>query len=143
MNDAYFSAFAALGGSIIGSLSGIVTTWLTLHAQERARRFGQTISRREALYGEFIDEASKLYSEALGQRLDDPAKFIRLYALVSKLRLFGSDKVIMKAEEVMGRILELYEAPKRDFHALITERHQRDIDLLKAFSETCRRDLSP
>ena len=53
----------------------------TLRLQDRARR--------EALYGEFIREASKLFADAFEQELDDPAKLVQLYAIVSTLRLFG------------------------------------------------------
>jgi hypothetical protein len=142
MLQTYFSAFAALAGSVIGALAGIVTTWLTLHAQERTRRFGQAMSRREALYGDFIEEASKLYSDALSHKLEDASKFIRIYALMSKLRLFSSDHVISKAEEVMRRIVEIYEAPEQDFRASIKESEHRDSDVLRAFSEACRREMS-
>jgi len=50
MNTAYFSAFAALAGSAIGALGGVVTTWITLNGQQRARRFAREMSRKENLY---------------------------------------------------------------------------------------------
>jgi hypothetical protein len=61
------------------------------------------MTRREHLYGEFIEEAAKLFTDALAHELDDPSKFVRLYALVGRLRLFASANVIEKAEEVMQR----------------------------------------
>ena len=140
MNGAYFSAFAALAGSAIGALGGVVTTWITLNGQQRARRFARELSRKENLYAEFIEESSKLYTDALTHKLDDLSKLIPLYALISKLRLFASDNVISKAEEVMWRIIQTYEQPEHDVHTLV-KREQRDLDVLRAFSEACRRDI--
>ena len=140
MNSAYISAIAALAGSGIGAAASFMTTWLTQDAQEHARRVAQAATRRANLYGEFIDEASKLFTDALTHQLDDPSKFVRLYALVGRLRLFASSEVISKAEEVMQRIAETYHLPNRDFRN--PEDSQRDdVDLLRAFSEACREDL--
>ncbi|GBD49843.1 hypothetical protein [Methylopila sp. Yamaguchi] len=58
MDAGYISALAALAGSAIGALASLDTTWLTKHAQERATLLVQDRARREALYGEFIQEAS-------------------------------------------------------------------------------------
>jgi hypothetical protein len=65
MEAAYISAFAALAGSAICAFASFATTWLTQHAQERPTRLAQEMSRRERLYGEFIDEASRLLADAL------------------------------------------------------------------------------
>lgn len=101
MSEAFISAFAALAGTAIGALSGVTTTWLTLSAQERGRRLSQAMSRRETLHGEFIDEAAKLLTDAIGHKLDDASKFVHNYALISKLQLFASVHVILAAEDVM------------------------------------------
>jgi hypothetical protein len=140
MNTAYISAIAALAGSGIGAVASFATTWLTQDAQERARRVAQAMARREHLYGEFIEEASKLFADSLGHQLDDPSKFVRLYALVGRLRLSAPADVISKAEEVMQRIGETYHLPNRDFRNP-EDRQRDDVDLLRAFSETCREDL--
>ncbi len=140
MDNAYMSAVAALAGSAIGALASFTTTWLTQHAQERAQRFAQAMARRERLYGEFIEEASKLFTDALTHELEDPSKFVRLYALVGKLRLFASANVISKAEEVMRRIIETYDLPNKDFRNP-EERQEHDVDVLRALSEACREDL--
>ena len=39
-------------------------------------------------------------------RMEEPSKFVRLYALVGSLRLCASANVIVKAEEVMRQIVE-------------------------------------
>ena len=140
MDNAYISAIAALAGSAIGALASFATTWLTQHAQERGQRFAQAMARREHLYGEFIEEPSRLFTDALTHEFDDPSKFVRLYALVGKLRLFASANLISKAEEVMGRIVETYKLPNMDLRNP-EDRQEHDVDLLRAFSEVCREDL--
>jgi len=138
MNNAYMSAIAALAGSAVGALASFATTWLTLHSHERAERFAMT--RREHLYGEFIEEASKLSTDAIIHQLDEPSKFVRLYALVGNLRLCASPEVIVKAEEVMRLILEISNRPNIDFRNLAA-REENETDLLREFSEACREDL--
>jgi len=141
VNVAYFSAFAALAGSAIGALSGIVTTWLTLNAQEQDRRSSQAMSRKEGLYGEFIDEAAKLLTDALTHKLDDASKFVRIYAVISKLRLFAHADVILAADHVIQRIIETYQAPVMDLNEMVKQRDPHELDIVRAFSEACRRDL--
>ena len=140
MDNAYVSALAALAGSAIGAIASFATTWLTQHGQVRAQRVALAIDRREHLYNEFIDEASRLFTDALSHEFDDPSKFVRLYALIAKLRLFASVDVVSKADEVMRRILEIYDRPNIDF-SKPDSRRTPEVDLLRAFSEACREDL--
>ena len=140
MDNAYVSALAALAGSAIGAIASFATTWLTQHGQVRAQRVALAIDRREHLYNEFIDEASRLFTDALSHEFDDPSKFVRLYALIAKLRLFASVDVVSKADEVMRRILEIYDRPNIDFRKP-DSRRTPEVDLLRAFSEACREDL--
>ena len=140
MNSAYISAIAALAGSGIGAVASFATTWLTQDAQERTRRVAHRVTRREHLYGEFIEEASRLFTDALTHELDDPSKFVRLYAMVGRLRLLAPANVIASAEQVMQRIVETYYLPNRDF-SNPEEKPREDIDMLRAFSEACRQDL--
>ena len=62
----------------------------------------QDRTRREALYGEFIREASRLFVDAFEHELDDPAKPVQLYAIVSTIRLFGQPRTLKEAERVMN-----------------------------------------
>jgi hypothetical protein len=121
-------------------MASFATTWLTQHSQERAQRYAQAITLREQLYGAFIEEASKLFTDALIHELDDPSKFIALYALTAKLRLFASPSVIANAEQVMRRMVDTYNLPNRNYRTPHREA-QPERDLLREFSEACRRDL--
>jgi len=141
MDAAYISAIAALGGSAVGALASFMTTWLTLNSQQRANRWAREMSRRETLYGEFIEEASKLYTDSLMNRSEEPTKLVRIYALSNKLRLFSSTDVLTKVEDVMTRLLQTYENPAQDFDWVLKTKDPRRADILRPFSEACRRDL--
>ena len=65
MDAAYISAFAALAGSAIGGLTSFATSWTTQHAQARTQRLAAERDARAALFGRFLDEAARLYSDAL------------------------------------------------------------------------------
>ncbi|WP_454650036.1 hypothetical protein [Bradyrhizobium liaoningense] len=141
MNNAVISAIAALAGSAIGAIASFATTWLSLQAQERTQLFASAMSRREHLYGDFIDEASRLVTEGITHDTIDPAKFVRLYAILGKLRLFASETVVASADEVVRHILDLYATPSehlRDFG----KKYDPDADILRDFSLACRRDLN-
>jgi hypothetical protein len=59
MDVAYISALAALAGSVVGSLTSGITTWLNQRAQARAGLRAHEASRREDLFTDFIVAASK------------------------------------------------------------------------------------
>ena len=141
MNAAYISTLAALAGSAIGALASFATTWVTQHAQEHATRLAQEMSRRERLYGEFFDEASRLLADALTHHLEEPSKMVPLYATLGKLRLFASAYVVARADEVMAQIVEIYDLPNRDFRNPADRPARERVDILRALGEACRDDL--
>jgi hypothetical protein len=59
---------------------------------------------------------------------------------MGKLRLFAPANVVARADEVMGRIIEIYDLPNRDFRNP-GDRPKEDADILREFSEACREDL--
>ena len=65
MNTIYAPAFAAFGGSAFGAISTIVTGWVTRRRRLRERHYSRSISKRERLYRSFIEEASRVYADAL------------------------------------------------------------------------------
>ena len=140
MNTAYVSALAALSGSAIGALASFATTWITQHYQNRMQRVSQESSRREKLYGHFIDQASTLFADALTHELQDPTKLVPLFAIQSRMRLFASENTLRSSEQVIHRIFETYYQPNRDFK--IKKEESRDsFDILREFTEAGRRDL--
>ncbi|AWN42925.1 hypothetical protein [Methylobacterium durans] len=142
MDAGYIPAFAALAGSAIGALASFASTWITQHAQQKAAQRVQDRARREALYGEFIREASRLFGDAFRNDLDDPAKLVNLYAIVNTIRLFGDPWTLEEAERVMHRIGETYFSPNTDLAAFADIRHAGTLDPLCAFSQACRTELA-
>jgi hypothetical protein len=142
MNSTYLPAIAALAGSAVGGLTSLASAWLTQHRQDRATRLAQDKTRRQKLYGRFIDEASKLYADALVHDKAELSALVGVYALISRMRVQSSSGVVEKAEAVVHMILDTYFAPNRTFPEFRDLMNGRSADLLRAFSEECREELS-
>src|SRR5208282_2434369 len=65
MDTAYLSALAALAGTAFGGLTSFFGSWLGQSAQFKAQLFLQEKGRRQELYRDFVEEASKVYIDAL------------------------------------------------------------------------------
>ena len=98
MEAAYISALAALAGTAIGGLTSFATSWTTLQAQGRAQRLANERDKREALFGRFLEEAAKLYADALQNKRDEASALIVLYALIGRIRLISSARVVESAD---------------------------------------------
>lgn len=144
MDPAYVSAFAALAGSAIGGLTSLAASWLTQREQFSAQRFAHDIDRREDLYKNFIEEASKSYVDAFEHDIAeaDVSKLVRLYALVSRMRVLSSQGVIEQADRVMGDIIETYLAPNKTIREVVADRLKTDrLEPLRDFSNACREEF--
>jgi hypothetical protein len=73
VDTAYISALPALGGATIGGLASFGSSWLTQRTQLRFAHYEGIKANREELYVEFVDEAARLYGDALGHQKDDAA----------------------------------------------------------------------
>jgi hypothetical protein len=142
MDIAYLSALAALAGSAVGGLTSFFSSWLGQSGQLKAQLFLHDKGRRQELYRDFVDEASRSYIDALTRDTPEPAKTVALYALISRMRFLSSPKVIEEADKVMRLILDTYPEPNKtfnDLHAMRKEGHP--FDPLRDFSESCREEL--
>ena len=138
MNPVYLSALAALAGSAIGGLTSLASAWLTQHSQDRARRVSQDKVRRQKLYKQFIDEASKLYADALVHDQAEVSALVSVYALINRMRVLSRSEVVKRAEAVVRTIVETCFAPNKTFPELRELMNSHAIDPLRAFSEICR-----
>jgi len=141
MDPAYFSAIAALSGSVIGGLTSLAASWVTQNAQARTEQRLQDKSRRRELYRMFIEEASKLYGEALTTDKAEITNLVNLYAMISRMRVLGSPSVVQAADAVVRLIIETYFAPNKTLRELRQLLRSEHIDPLREFSEACRDDL--
>ena len=111
MNLAYVSALAALAGSVIGGLISGITTWLSQRSQARAGELIREMSRRDELYADFIVAASKAYGEALVSNQPQVQGLVALYAMISRMRVMSSPRIVVNAEKIMSTTIETYFAP--------------------------------
>jgi hypothetical protein len=141
MEAAYISALAALAGSAIGGLTTFATSWTTQQAQARAQRLANEREKREGLFGKFLDEAAKLYADAMqNKREDAPAVMIGIHALTNRIRLSSSARVVEKADAITEIIMDTYLSPNMTVEVRNKWIEQR-IDPLRDFSEACREEL--
>ena len=87
MNPNYVPALAALAGSAIGGLTSFASAWLSQERQDRATRLAQEKTRRQKLYRQFIDEASKLYADALAPDQAEISALVSVHALMGRMRV--------------------------------------------------------
>lgn len=142
MDGALFSTGAALFGSLIGGAATLTASWMTQRGQMRAQALVHEATKREALYSEFIIEASQRLTEAWNHDAESPTVVAGLYSAVSRMRLSSSDAVVEAALLVLRRVVEAYAMPQRSFDEL----RQRIADsgapdALHEFSEACRKEL--
>jgi len=121
-------------------LGSVVGTWITQRHQDRRDLVAKTIIRREALYSDFIEETARMLIDALEHNISDPEKLIPAYALLSRIRLSSSSKVLETAEGLVRTILTTY--PLQNLTAeQIQSRAVNGDDPLREFSDTCRMEL--
>ncbi len=141
MDASIITALAALAGAAIGGLTSVLASWLTQHAQARAQWIAQDKLRRQELYKEFIEAASKCYVDALQHDKADIPALVELYVRVGRMRILSSPNVVESAELVARRIVDTYLAPNKTFLELREMVNSGTIDLLRDFSETCRAEF--
>ena len=140
-NTAYLPAVAALAGSAIGGLTSLASAWLTQSRQDRAKLLLQDKGRRQSLYKKFINEASKLYADALSNDESDISALVSAYALIGEMRIVSSLAVVERAEVVVSTIVETFFAPSKTFPEFRELVKSHTIDLLRPFTDECRAEL--
>jgi hypothetical protein len=141
MDAAYVSALAALAGSAIGGLTSFGTSWLNQQKQSQAEAISRDRQRRRDLYKAFIDEASRLYGDALGRQDPQISTLVGIYTLISQMRILSSPAVIEAADAVARQIIALYHSPNRTFADLPELLRSNTLDPLNLFSQACREEL--
>lgn len=142
MDASIISAMAAVLGSLTGGLATFATAWVTQRASTRRELIRLEIRKREALYGKFISECSRLFVDSLVNKLDRPEAMLPVYALLNRIRVSASDAVLAEAEQLLKRITEQYFSPNlsvEDLHALVNA--GSDVDPLKPLGNACRAEL--
>jgi hypothetical protein len=141
MDTSLVTAMAAVLGSLVGGSATMATAWITQKTATKRELISEELRKREALYGEFIIECSKLAIDSLAHGMEKPETLWTAYALLNRIRLSASQAVLTEAEKVLSLIGDQYYSPNislDEFRALV---RSRETDPLKAFGEACRTEL--
>ena len=141
MDSSIITAVAAACGSLVGAGATVVTTWITQHTQRAQAQREAKVRNREALYGEFITEASRLAVEALSHSLERPETFVKLYGITGRIRLVSMDAVLAAAEACTRQIIDLYAKPNMTVEQIRLAFEQDRFDPVMDFSVACRMEL--
>src|SRR6478735_3429400 len=146
MDASVISALAALLGAGIGGLTSVLASWLNQHTQARAQWLAQDKTRRQELYKDFIEEASRSHVDSLQNDKPDLPALIGLYAKVSRMRIsrmriMSSPNVVDSADQIVRAIVDTYLAPNKTFPELRDMLNDGSIDLLRNFSDACRAEF--
>src|ERR1700732_1438921 len=142
MNAGYISAFAALAGSLIGGLTTFAAEWVTQRQQANVQWLLQEKTRRQELYQQFIEEASKLYVDALIHDKAAIPPFVGLYASINKMRVVSNPGIAERADKVVRIIVDTYALPNKSFQEVRAMMESGALDPLREFSEGCHEELS-
>ncbi len=144
MDSAFVTATAAGFGSLFGAAASIATTWITQRSQDIRAHAEWRQREREALFKEFITEASRLAIDALTHSMECPDSIMKLYGILSCIRLVSGQEVVRQGEACCRRIVEQYGQPNLTTDqlrfAVVVDRVD-DLDPLKEFSHACRQEL--
>src|SRR5580700_10014853 len=99
MDNTLTSILAALGGSVIGASTPVLSNFVLQRSLTQRELTNREIAQREELYAEFIRQGTTCYAKALSQSLEKIDEIVAIYALVNRIRLFASEGVLEAAEE--------------------------------------------
>jgi len=141
MDTALVGALSAVMGSLVGGSASVATTWMAQKTMSKRELAREELRKREALYGEFIGECAKLFMDAFTHNLEKPETLLPVFALINRIRLCASRKVLAEAERLLGRLTDQYFAKNLTVEELRKLAHTGEADPLSAFGEACRAEL--
>ena len=143
MDPSIVSALAALTGATIGGLTTAIANWLRHRGQVRAQWLLHEKNRRQSLYREFIEDASRCHIDALQHHevSGSTPGLVALYAKLNRMRVLSSKPVVRSAERIAQTIMDTYLEPDKSFGELRDMVKSGSIDLLREFSEACREEF--
>lgn len=144
IDPALLSAISALVGALIGGGASLAAAIYTQRYQDRLQRVARETTKREAVYADFIMNASKLLLKAyVRDELTLSGDEQRLIGLANRMRLFAPPSVIDEAEAVIRGLIEISLKPSVELRKVAMAELSKNphSDLLLPFSLACRADL--
>jgi hypothetical protein len=142
MDTTILSGMAGVLGSLAGGSATVATAWITQKTRNRRELLAAESSRRENLYGEFINECSARTLHSLENTLDKPERLLPIYALLNRIRICASTPVLNEAERALDTVTKQYflaNLSSEQMRALV--RDGAKTDPLRSFAEACRAEL--
>ena len=141
MSPAILNIIAALSGTAVGSLAPVVSNYVLQKSITQRDLLNRQLGQRETLYSDFIQEASRLYADAMIHDLDKLNDLVGLFALVSRIRLLASSHVIKAAEDLVNLIVLHYGEPNITLEEMRASALSSKANPLATFSAACRKEL--
>ena len=89
--------------------------WITQRQQANVQLLLQEKTERQELYKQFIEEASKLYIDALIHDQVAVPPLVDLYSSISKMRVISNPGIPEQADKVVRMIVDTYFSPNKTF----------------------------
>jgi hypothetical protein len=140
MDHALNSTFSSLAGTVVGGVTSFATAWVTTSAKERAARLAAERTKREHLYGRFMDERSTLHAGALSSTTVDHAKPTGAFALRGRITLVGSEPVVQAADQALEFIVDVAMGPPRSAEEVRKMMDDRNADTITVFARASREE---
>jgi hypothetical protein len=141
MDQAYVSAVAALAGAVVGGITSLGTTWLTISSQARAARLASERSKREELYGRFMDELARLYAFAINSEAADYSKAASAFALKGRIMLMSSAAVAESAGKALAYVVDLAMGPRLSAEEVRKMMDDASANVIDDFGQKARKEL--
>jgi len=141
MDISIIPALAGLTGAAIGGLTSGITSWFAQKTQSRVQLLAQDKVVREELYKEFIEAATRCYTDALQHENPDLPALVSLYGKIGRMRVLSSPRVLDSAEQIGQKIINMYLEPNKTFFELREMINKNAIDILDNFGEACREEF--
>jgi len=141
---AVLSQVSGLLGALIGGGTSLAVAIYSQHSEERLRRVNKEVDKRERIYADFQESASKLLLNAYTH--DDIVLGVdeqHLVGLINRMRMFAPQDVVAGAEAVLKSIVEISLQPSIELRQLAKASLSKspEPDPFLEFSLICRADL--
>jgi hypothetical protein len=141
MDSTLTSVLAALGGSIIGASTPVLSNFVLQRSLTQRELTNREIVKREELYSEFIRQGTACYAKALSQSLENIDEIVAMYALVNRIRLFASGSVLETAEAFVKKLVQKYGEKNMSIDQIKSVALGQHADPLNDFALKCRAEL--
>ena len=137
----YLSAAAALIGTFVGGITSVATSWLGQQRQTKEHRKAREKEALQTLYKQFIENASRLYLDALEHNTTEMSKLVDIYSTLNRMRVVSSPKVVAAADGALRVIVGVYANENATFSGIRQSIGRGFLDPLRPFSEACHEEL--